>query len=167
VLLLAQACVDWTFTFPALTVPFFLLAGIGLADEDRAWLPPRAARPLAAAAIVAAVVLFAPPWIAAKLVRTGLEHRDGADLRWAHRLDPVSVDPWVAEAEIAPSAQAAVAPLERARARAPRSVAVRYLLGSVYWNDGRRADAISEFEAALKLHPHDPSIERALAIVKR
>lgn len=167
VLLLAQAGVDWTFTFPAVTIPFFLLAGIGLADDERRSLGRRPRNVASAATVVAAVVLFAPPWIAAKLVRQGLAARSTGDLTWAHRLDPVSVDPWVAEAQIAPSAAAAVAPLERARARAPRALAVRYLLGSVYWNAGRKADAEREFEAALALHPKDPAVERALAVVRR
>ena len=165
-LLLAQACVDWTFTFPALTVPFFLLAGIGLADDGRAVLAPRARRAGWIGALVLAAVLVAPPWLSAKLVQRGLTTRSAADLRWAHRLDPISIDPWIAEAQTATSPDAAVAPLERAESRAPRSLAVRYLLGSVYWNAGRRADALREFEAALALHPHDAAVERALAVVR-
>jgi hypothetical protein len=116
--------------------------------------------------VVGAVVVLAPPWLSAKLVRDGLSGRDASDLRWAHRLDPVSVDPLVAEAEIAPSAQAALPPLLAARARAPRSVQVRYVLGSVLWNAGRRHAALAELEAARALAPRDPTVGAALAVVR-
>jgi hypothetical protein len=166
ILVLGQACVDWTFTFPAITVPFFLLAGIGLADEARTRVARRTSRAGAAVCVVGAVVVLAPPWLSAKLVRDGLNGRDGSDLRWAHRLDPVSVDPLVAEAQIAPSAQAALPPLRAALGRAPRSVQVRYVLGSVLWNAGRRQEALSQFEAAHALAPRDPTVAAALAVVR-
>ena len=165
-LLLAQACVDWTFTFPALTIPFFLLAGIGLGDDQRRALPDRVGGRGALVLAVAALVLLAPPWLSEKLVRSALTSHRTSPLTWAHRLDPLSVDPLIAEAQLAPDARAAVHPLEEARSRAPRSLAVRYLLGSVYWNAGRRADAQREFEVALGLHPHDAAVERALAVVR-
>lgn len=166
VLVLGQACVDWTFTFPAITVPFFLLAGIGLADEARVRVARRPSRAGAAVCIVGAIVLLAPPWLSAKLVRDGLNGRDASDLRWAHRLDPISVDPLVAEAQIAPSAEAALPPLLAARGRAPRSVQVRFVLGSVLWNAGRRQEALAEFERAHALAPRDPTVAAALAIVR-
>lgn len=165
-LLLAQALADWTFTFPALTVPFFLLAGIGLADDGRRRIADRAGTRGAMLLAVAAVIVFVPPWLSAKLVRSALSSGNRNGLTWAHRLDPVSVEPLIAEAELATNARAAISPLEAARARAPRALAVRYLLGSVYWNAGRRADALREFEAALALHPGDPAVERALAVVR-
>ncbi len=164
--LLAQALADWTFTFPALTVPFFLLAGIGLGDEGRRPITDRFGTRGAIVIAVAAVIVFVPPWLSAKLVRSALSSGKGSNLTWAHRLDPVSVEPLIAEAQLAPSARAAIPPLEAARARAPRSLAVRYLLGSVYWNAHRRTDALHEFEAALRLHPGDPAVERALAVVR-
>ncbi|HEX3806221.1 MAG TPA: O-antigen ligase family protein [Gaiellaceae bacterium] len=167
VLLLAQACVDWTFTFPALTIPFFVLAGIGLADEGRRSVPTRAGRGGAALAALVALVVFLPPWLSAKLVTRGEAQRSTSDLHVAHLLDPVSVDPWLAEAQIATTPAQALGPLEQARARAPRSVEVRYLLGSAYWNDGKRAAAAKEYEAALALDPREPAIEQALRAVKR
>jgi hypothetical protein len=165
-LVLGQACVDWTFTFPAITVPFFVLAGIGLADEARPRVAARPARIAAAACLVAAAVLLVPTWLSARLVRDGLNGRNASDLRWAHRFDPVSVDPLVAEAEIASSPRAALPPLLAAKARAPRSVQVRYVLGSVLWNAGRRREALAEFEAAHALAPRDPTVASALAVVR-
>jgi hypothetical protein len=164
-LLLAQACVDWTFTFPALIVLFFLLAGIGLADDRE---PPATGRRLApvVAALALALIGFAPPWVSARLVRDGLAARDGNDLRWAHRWDPVSIDPWIAQAQIAATPAAAEAPLLLAESRAPRSLAVHYLLGSVYFNAHRKRDAVREFEIALRLHRTDAAVKRALAIVR-
>jgi O-antigen ligase len=167
VLLLAQACVDWTFTFPALTIPFFALAGIGLADERRRSVPTRAGRGGAALAALIALLVFLPPWLSAKLVTQGETQRSTSDLHLAHLLDPVSVDPWIAEAQIATTPAQALGPLEQARARAPRSVEVRYLLGSAYWNDGKRAAAVNEYEAALALDPREPAIKQALRAVKR
>jgi tetratricopeptide (TPR) repeat protein len=165
-MLLAQALADWTFTFPALIVPFFLLAGIGLGDDGRPRIAARLATRSALALAVAAVIVLVPPWLSAKLVRSSLSGGKNNGLAWAHRLDPVSVEPLIAEAQLASNARTATSPLEAARARAPRSLAVRYLLGSVYWNAGRRADALREFEAALRLHPGDPAVERALAVVR-
>lgn len=169
---LVHACFDWNFTFPALTIPFFLLAGIGLAGtadpvgHDAPTLPRRFSLAAGAAAVLLAVLVFAPPWTAAKLIQRGLVTRSQADLRWARRLDPVSADPWIAMAEIAPSARAAVVPLERARARQPRSIAVRFVLGSALFNAGRRAAAAREFQAALRLDPANPTVARALRIAR-
>ena len=165
-LLLTQALVDWTFTFPALTILFFLLAGIGLADDGRSLIAPRTRRVSTGLAVALALIAFAPPWLAAKLVHRGVANRSASDLRWAHRLDPVSIDPWIGEAEIASTPAAALAPLLQAERRAPRSLAVHYLLGSVYYNAGRKGDAQRAFEAALRLHPHDGAVERALAVVR-
>lgn len=170
VLLLAQACADWTFTFPAVTVPFFLLAGVGLAGgrlgAEPSPLTARAGLAGGAACALLAAVVFAPPWLSARLIRFGLDDRDPAALRWAHRLDPVSVEPWLAEARLAPTAGAALVPLERARVRAPRSLAVRYLLGTAYLRAGEPAAARRELETALALHPGDPAVLRALGTVR-
>ena len=165
-LLLTQALVDWTFTFPALVLLFFVLAGIGLADDGRQRIPPARRRISAGVAVLLALAAFAPPWLSAKLVQRGLAARSSSDLRWAHRLDPVSIDPWIAEAEIAATPAAALPPLLRAERRAPRSLAVHYLLGSVYYNAGRKQEARRAFEEALRLHPHDAAVERALAVVR-
>jgi predicted Zn-dependent protease len=123
----------------------------------------------AAAAIVLAVGLLVllPTWLSTRLVSTGLAARDSADLRWARRLDPVSVQPLIAEAEIAATPAAAIKPLEQARQRAPRMLAVRYLLGSAFWHAGKRQAALAELRSALALHPHDGAVERAIEIVRR
>lgn len=168
-LALAHACVDWTFTFSVLTLPFFLVAGIGLAAGAPGVVRPlgrRAARIWGAGAVVLALLVFAPPWISAKLVRRGVEQRSLADLRWAHRFDPLTADPWIAEAQIATRPNDAIAPLERARARQPRSVGVRYLLGSVYFNARRFTAAEREFAAALRLDPRDRSVAQALRLTR-
>ncbi|HEY6962941.1 MAG TPA: O-antigen ligase family protein [Gaiellaceae bacterium] len=166
VLALGQALVDWTFTFPAVTIPFFLLAGVGLAGGTAVTLPARPRR-LATLATAAALVLFLVPWLAARLVQAGSAARDTTDLRWAHRLDPLSIDPLVAEAAIAPDPAAAIAPLREARRIAPRSVAVRYFLGSALAAAGDRRAAVAELTAAERLDPRDPAVRVALQRARR
>jgi Flp pilus assembly protein TadD len=45
-------------------------------------------------------------------------------------------------------------------------VQVRYVLGSVLWNAGRRQAALAEFEAAHSLAPRDETVAAALAVVR-
>jgi Tfp pilus assembly protein PilF len=79
----------------------------------------------------------------------------------------VTVDPWIAEAEIAPDARAAIPPMLAAERREPDAIAVHYVLGSVYYNAGRKRAALHEFQRALQLHPGDDAVTRALAVVRQ
>jgi O-antigen ligase len=162
----AHAAVDWISTFPAVSVPFFLLVAVGLSKSQRVELGPRLAPATGIAAVILAAVVFTPPWLSARLVDRGTADRNRNELAWAHRFDPVSVSPLVAEAEIAATPDEAIPPLEDARRRQPRSVAVRYLLGSAYYNAGRFAASVRELEAAHALYPRHKGIERSLALAR-
>jgi O-Antigen ligase len=167
---LVQASGDWTWTFPAVGLPFFLLLGAGAAGagesapEDRR-IASRVGLPLGLALTAGAVVVFAPPWLSARYTARALEQTPAAaadDLRRARRLDPLSVDPLVAEAALAPSPAQAIPPLEDAVDREPRSVAPRYLLGLAYLEAGRRSAARRELREAARLSPKSYSVRQAL-----
>jgi tetratricopeptide (TPR) repeat protein len=156
---------DWTWTFPAVGLPFLLLLGAGTAGGGE----PRLAWPVgpfAGLAVAAtALVLFAPPWLSARYRTLALTQGppEATDhLRWARRLDPLSVDPLVAEAELASSPEQAIAPLLDAVDREPESLAPRYLLGLAYLEAGRPASALRELEEARRLAPRSEAVRRAL-----
>ncbi|MFN2471270.1 MAG: O-antigen ligase family protein [Gaiellaceae bacterium] len=160
---------DWVWTIPAVGLPLFLLLGAGCAAADAPPLARRLALPGAALAAAVALLAFAPPWLSARITAEVLEQSSGnahADLRWARRFDPLSTDPLVAEAELAPRPAAAVAPLERAARREPRSAFVRLLLGRAYLAAGRRPEALQELAAAHRLSPRDEHIANTLRAAK-
>jgi tetratricopeptide (TPR) repeat protein len=111
-----------------------------------------------------ALILFAPPWLSSTLSNGALDGSSspGSDLRWARRLDPLSVEPYVVAASIARTPDEAIPPLQRAARKEPRSVDQRFQLGLAYLRANRRADARRELKAALLLEPGEPSIERAI-----
>ena len=123
------------------------------------------ALPIGLALAVAAVLAFAPPWLSARYTARALEQsytEAAQELRWARRLDPLSIDPFLAEAELASSPQEAIPPLEEAVEREPRSLGPRYLLGLTYLEAGRRVEARRELREALRLAPQSESVRRAL-----
>jgi O-antigen ligase len=144
---LVHASADWIWTVPACGLPFWLLLGAGASGGERRPLAPRAAVPAAALAVVVAVVAFVPPWLSARLS----DHRD---FRWAKRLDPLSVDPYLD--------QGSVAALEEAVRKEPRVVEWRFDLGQAYLRAGRRRRARAAFLATRRLDPRDPRIQEAL-----
>jgi hypothetical protein len=153
---LAHGSVDWLWTVPACGVPFFLLLGTGGAGDGRPLLPRRAA--LASAALVVAVVLvlFVPPWLSARLTVHG-------DVSWAKRLDPLAVNPYLVAAARAPTAQAALVPLQAAVRKQPRVVELRFALAQGYERAGARAAARRELLAAKRIDPREPRLDEALA----
>jgi O-antigen ligase/polysaccharide polymerase Wzy-like membrane protein len=165
-----QASGDWTWTFPAAGIPFFLLLGVGAAGgassaphERRIGMP--AALPLGLGLAIAALLAFTPPWLSARYTARALEQSPDAaadELRWARRLDPLSIDPFLAEAELASSPREAIAPLEDAVEQEPRSLGPRYLLGLAYLDAGRRADGRRELREALRLSPQSEAVRGAL-----
>lgn len=158
---LAHASVDWIWTVPACGVPFFLLLGAGGADGERRLVPSRTALPATALLAVLAVVAMVPPWLSARLT-------DRGDLRWAKRLDPLSVDPYLAQAGRARTPQAAVAALRAAVRQEPRVVELRYDLALVYERAHRWRLARAELLEARRLDPREPRIADALeALTKR
>jgi hypothetical protein len=165
VYLAAHTAVDWVWTVPEVGLVALALAGIGASVESRGFLPPRAALPAGVAALALALLAFAPPWLSARYVARAYEATGAQavrdDLRWARRLDPLSVDPLVAEAELA-SPPADIPPLERAVAKEPRLEGLRYLLGAAYLRAGRKAEARRELRIALRLYPGDGLARQAL-----
>jgi len=161
---LVHASADWIWTFPALGVPFFCLLGMGAGTDGRPRIAKRNATPLAIAGVAVALIAFMP-WVSAKLtnrVYNGAAS-PGGDLSWAKRLDPVSVEPYLAEAAVAPSVSGRIRPLEAAADKEPRSAGVQYLLGLSYLESGRRADAIRTLLVAHKLDPREDLINAALS----
>jgi O-antigen ligase len=160
---LGHSTVDWTWTFPALSIPALVLLGIGAAPDSRRRLPARAAVPAGFAAAAIALLAFAPPWLSARY--TDRAYADpphaGYDLRWARRLDPLSTAPYEAQAVLARS-PADIPPLETAVRKEPRQVELRFELGLAYLRAGRKADARRELRTALELYPRSPDIPKAL-----
>jgi O-Antigen ligase len=163
---LVHASGDWIWTFPAAGLPFFLLLGTGATGGRDRRIASRVALPLGVALTLAAIFAFAPPWLSSRYTARALEEpaaEAAHELRWARRLDPLSTDPLVAEAEIAGSPGQAIPPLLEAVAREPRTMALRYLLGLTYLDAGRPADARAELREALRLAPRSEVVQQALA----
>lgn len=164
--------VDWIWTFPAVGATVFLFLGIANAggeERGRSLLGARAAIWLGLATIVLAIGAYAPPWISTRLTAAAARSPTNAvnDLRWARRLDPLSVEPLTAEASLAGSPSAALRPLRRALAKQPRDASLHYRLGRTLLRSGRRQEARIELLAAQKLDPRDPIIARALRAAER
>ncbi len=159
-----HASADWIWTIPAVGVPFFALLGTACAARDPRPAPRLAGAGVAVASTAVALILFAPPWLSATLSSNALDgsSSSGSDLRWARRLDPLSVEPYVVAASLARTPAEAIPPLREAARKEPRSVDQRFQLGLAYLRANRRADARRELQAALRLEPGEPSIERAI-----
>jgi hypothetical protein len=152
---LIHGTVDWIWTVPACGLPFFLLLGTGGAGGEREELGRRAAIPAAAVAVVVSLVAFVPPWLSARLTERGQIH-------WAKRLDPLSVDPYVAQAARARSPAASVAALQAAVRKQPRVVELRYDLALAYLHARQPRRARAELLVAHRLDPREPRIQDAL-----
>jgi hypothetical protein len=166
---LAHASVDWTWTFPASSIPFFVLLGVAAAGDDRPLIASRALIPAGLALGGLVLLLFAPPWLSSRYTARALEQTSAegqSELRWARRLDPLSIQPLVAEAELARSAEDAIPPLQEAVEREPRSLGPRYLLGLAYVDAGRPAAARRELREALAIAPRDYFVRQALRRVE-
>jgi len=161
--------VDWMWTVPAFGTLFFLLLGIANAGTSDDVEPPLLGNRLALASGIATLAIavggLAPPWLSARLTAAGLAHPSSAaaDFRWARRLDPLSVDPLLAEATVAPTPAEALSPLRRAVAKEPRAASLHYRLGVAYLAAGRKAAARRELTAAQRLDPRDEIIRKALS----
>jgi O-antigen ligase len=160
---LVHSGVDWTWTFPALGVPFFCLLGMGAGKDGQARMAKRNSTPLAIAGVALAVVALMP-WISAKLTHRVYNGSTSParDVTWAKRLDPVSVEPYLAEAAVAPTAAKRIGALETAADKEPRSAGIQYLLGVSYLDAGRKADAVRTLEIAQQLDPREDLINEAL-----
>jgi hypothetical protein len=165
---LAHAGVDWMWTFPALGIPLFLLIGAGAAGGSRP-LPRAASLGGATLAFAVAVLAFAPPYLSSRFTARAYSSpaRAADDLRWARRLDPLSLNPSFARWRLATTPAERVAALEAARALEPRSIAVLYHLGLAQLAAGDRGAARTTLARALALDPRDGPIKRALRTARR
>jgi hypothetical protein len=161
---LTQALVDWTWTFPAAGIPFFLLLGVAASAGRTGDLAPRTAFGAGLATAAVTVAGLAPPWLSARLSERALfePSRAAADIRLAQRLDPLALQPLLAEAALAPTPDAALPPLRRAAEMEPRAAGIRYRLGMTLIAAGRTDEARRELEAAAQLAPRDALIRAAL-----
>jgi Flp pilus assembly protein TadD len=88
-------------------------------------------------------------------------HARSDSLGWAKALDPLSVDPLLAQAALATSPDD-IAPLRTAVGLQPGDSEVHYLLGMEYLNAHRLAASRRQLDIALGLAPKDPGIRDAL-----
>jgi hypothetical protein len=160
---IVHASVDWIWTVPAVGLPFFVLLGIAAGERSRV-LHSRTALACGAVAVALAAVAFLPPWLSSRYTSRALAGSTSGtdDLRWARRLDPIAVDPLVAESEVAATPEARIAAMRRAVAREPRVSALRYLLGQAYLAAGRRREARAALLVAHRLNPRDGLVVEAL-----
>lgn len=159
---------DWVWTFPAVGLPIFALVGTALASERGRPVMGRTAAVSAAAVTVFALVAFLPPWLSARITDAALAGTTSPDsLRWATRLDPLTVEPYLAEAALADRPEEAIPPLEQAAEHEPRSAAVRLYLGRAYLDAGRTEEAERELLVARELFPGDEEIAEELARARR
>jgi O-antigen ligase len=164
---LVQACVDWTWTFPAVTLPAFVLLGAGASARDGFGAVPKpAARLIAAGAVVLALLVFGPTWLATRYTERAVTARSAGDLERAARLDPLATDALLLSTWVQP-VQLAIPDLERAVDREPDMVATRQALGAAYLALGRKADALEQLEAAQRLYPRSPLIANLVADARK
>jgi hypothetical protein len=156
---------DWVWTIPAVGMAAMLLVGIGASGDARPPLASGVSIASGVALVGLALAAFAPPWISSRLVERAYDSGSAAaassDLRWARRLDPLAIEPLIAESALAPP-PANIAPLRRAVAKQPRTSALHYLLGLAYLDLGRKTEARAELQLALALSPEDEAITKAL-----
>lgn len=159
-----HTAIDWVWSIPSVGLAALVLVGIGASRGTPAVLRPRPAIVAGIAVAAVAVVGFAPPWLSARFTDRAYGQapadRSGA-FRWAERLDPLSVDPLLAQAALARS-PGDIPPLRQAVALQPGDSEVHFLLGLAYLDAHRAAAARRELEAARRLSPHDPGILDAI-----
>jgi O-antigen ligase len=165
---LAQSAVDWTWTFPALGILFFVVVGIACSADESMPPPRRRARAAAAGAAAIAVVALLP-WLSSRFVLHALAHPNGSasDLRWARRLDPLSPTPYVAQWRLAFDSSDKIFALHHAVRKEPRNAALHYVLGLEFEKANATAAARAELATAHRLAPRDRLFAAALARVRR
>ena len=160
---LVHSTVDWTWTFPALSLPALLLLGVAAVPERGRPLRPLAAVPIGVAAVALAVLAFAPPWLSDRYTNLAYAHpaQASSDLRRARFFDPLSTAPYEAQAALA-RGSADIPPLRTAVRKEPRQVDLRFELGLAYPRADRKTATVRELEAALRLDPRSDDVVRAL-----
>jgi len=154
---------DWTWTFPVCGIAFFVLCGIA-ATGDGEPLPRRVWVPVAVGAVALAIA-FVPPWLAGRYTDLALIEglpTASSHLERAKRLDPLSTEPYLIEALLAPRRADAVRALERAAELEPESARIHYQLGIALLDVGQTKRARASLERSLMLYPGDEAIVEAL-----
>jgi O-antigen ligase len=166
---LAHASADWIWTTPALGILFFVLLGIGASSDNGPPLPTQASLPSAAALVALALVVFAPPYLAYRFDLDAVRYPASAnrDLRWARRLDSLSLDPLWTRWQLASTPAQRIATLEEMRRKEPDNVTAAYQLGIAELRVGRRQAALRDLQEALRLDPREPEIRKALLTASR
>jgi cytochrome c-type biogenesis protein CcmH/NrfG len=85
------------------------------------------------------------------------------DVRWARKLDPLSIDPLVAQALLTPNQADALSALRTAIHREPDSALLWFLLGKEQLARDDRPGAIAALRRAHRLAPFDHIIHDELA----
>jgi hypothetical protein len=158
---LAQMCVDWTWTFPAVGLPLFVLAGLGLETFPSA-LPRIPSRLIGATAIALAAIVFLPTYLSARIATQAVIDRAPGRLVWSSRLDPLSPAADLSRYALAATPEDRLAAARRLVQRQPRGIAYQYLYGEALLAVGKTAEARDALRRALALHPGDTTVERAL-----
>lgn len=156
---------DWVWTMPVVGIPAMLLVGIGAAADARPPLPTRLSVGAGFGLVAVAAVALMPPWLSHQFVERAYDSGSAAaaasDLRWARRLDPLAIEPLMAESGLA-DPPANLPALLRAVEKQPRVAELRFLLGIAYLEVGRRMEARVELRTARELSPKDEAIRNAL-----
>jgi hypothetical protein len=165
----AHACVDWIWTIPAVGVLAILLLSIAAAyapPPERSAPSRRASLLVALAVFLVSLVAFVPPWLASNYAQRAAKGGVGlqGDIDKAKLLDPLSIEPYVAQARWSGTLQNALVPLRQAVELQPRSVAARYLYGIDLLKVGRLAEAHDQLYIAWQLSPRDPYVNAALRL---
>lgn len=164
VYLATHTAIDWVWSIPSVGLLGLTLAGIGASRGSPVPLRPRNALVGGIAVAAVAVIGFAPPWLSARFTDRAYGQTAAAragSFRWAERLDPLSVDPLLAQAALARSPND-IPPLRKAVSIQPQDSEVHYLLGLAYLDARRRTAAIHELDVARQLSPNDAGIQDAL-----
>lgn len=162
---LPHASVDWIWNFPACTVPFLALLGIGLSREERR-LPARPQLAIGVGVLLLAAAAFAPPWLASRFVDRGSAAglpAGAADFDRATTLDPLGTDALLVRAQLEADPLRRIELLREAVEREPRTVRTRYLLGLALLDAGRTREARAELLRARSLYPGSVLVAEALA----
>jgi hypothetical protein len=143
---------DWIWTFPAVGLLVFALVGAAFSDGGQVPLPRAATLTAGAAALLAALVAV-PPVLADRITADALERNDPSALDTARTLDPLAVEPWLAEHALARSPAERIAALRGALERDPNSPSLHVLLGETLLEAGRDTESAAELAKARRLDP--------------
>jgi hypothetical protein len=164
-----HSAIDWVWSIPPVGIFALLLAGIGASRGGWPSLRPRIGIAGGAALLVVAVLGFAPPWLSARFDDQAYGEAGSAqasDLRWARRLDPLSVDPYYTGADLAGS-PGDILWYQRAVSQQPGDAEVHQLLGQAYLDAHRFGPARAQLKIAARLSQRDPGIRAALERARR